>query len=280
MCDSIHVTLQGCYLREIPFTPSKKVVIRGKKSFSVNRKLKMPPHTSLHPTVVFDLDGTLAETAPDIIGTLNVILTRDGFSPVPISAARDLVGTGARTLLKAGFAYHNQILDDVRCESLFHEFLSIYETRISQESYLFAGAKEALVRLKEAGHILAVCTNKGERQARLLLTDLGVADMFSAICGADTFEACKPNPLHLTRTIELAGGDPTYAIMVGDSPTDVNTARAANLPVIAVPFGYTPTPVHELNPDVVIEHFDEIDEAVRQITKEQFAEASAQISVK
>ncbi len=212
--------------------------------------------------MVFDLDGTLADTAPDIIGTLNVLLARDGLPPVPIQAARELVGMGARKLLKRGFSYHHQDLNDARCEELFHEFISIYETRLADESFLFGGVLAALNRLKEAGYSLAVCTNKGETQARLFLEKMGIVDFFAAICGGDTFEVNKPHPDHLTRTIILAGGNHRYAVLVGDSETDIKTAKAANIPVIAVPFGYTPIPVHELNPDAIISHFDEIDGAL------------------
>ncbi len=216
-------------------------------------------------TVVFDLDGTLADTAPDIIGTLNVLLARDGLLPVPIHAARELVGAGARKLLKRGFSYHNQELSDERCESLFHEFIRVYETRLADESFLFAGVETALERLKQAGFILAVCTNKGEKQARDFLSHMNISAYFTAVCGADTFEVNKPHPDHLTRTVKLSGGDIAHAVMVGDSQTDIDTAKAANIPVIAVPFGYTPIPVYDLNPDAIIHHFDELDAALQRI---------------
>jgi phosphoglycolate phosphatase len=210
------------------------------------------------PIIVFDLDGTLAETAPDLIGTLNALLARKGLPPVPVSAARQIVGAGARALIERGFGYHGAPLAPERIDPLVQEFLAHYEQHIAEKTYLFPGALEALTRFEDVGFQLAVCTNKPERLSRILLSALGVAERFAAICGRDTFAMSKPDGRALLLTIEAGRGDPARALMVGDSRTDIDTARNARVPVVAVDFGYTDAPVAELSPDRVISHYDEL----------------------
>lgn len=210
------------------------------------------------PIIVFDLDGTLAETAPDLIGTLNALLARKGLPPVPVSAAREIVGAGARALIERGFSYHGAPLAPERIDPLVQEFLAHYEQHIAEKTYLFPGALEALTRFEDEGFQLAVCTNKPERLSRILLSALGVAERFAAICGRDTFAMSKPDGRALLLTIEAGRGDPARALMVGDSRTDIDTARNARVPVVAVDFGYTDAPVAELSPDCVISHYDEL----------------------
>ena len=218
------------------------------------------------PTIVFDLDGTLAHTAPDILGTLDHILAREGLPALPHEEAIGLAGAGARALLKRAFAVSNMPLTEPRLESLFEDYLAHYETRIAERSHLFPGAEMALKNLSAEGHDLAVCTNKTERLAILLLEKLGVADHFKAICGRDSFAYQKPDARHLTSTIERAGGQTHHAIMIGDTATDIDTARNAKLPVIGVRFGYSDTPIDRLAPDLLIDHFDELHAAVRTIS--------------
>jgi phosphoglycolate phosphatase len=218
------------------------------------------------PTIVFDLDGTLADTAHDLVATLNSILLAEGLEAIPLASARELIGQGSRALLQRGFAVQGRRITPDRLEILFEEFLHRYAMHLVDQTRLFPGVEAALERLSSRGHLLAVCTNKNEGLSRDLLVALGVAPRFSAICGRDTFAFCKPDPRHLTETVRLAGGCAATAIMVGDSKTDIDTARAADLPVIAVPFGYTDVPVAELSPDTVIEHFDEIDAAIAQLS--------------
>jgi phosphoglycolate phosphatase len=225
------------------------------------------PETSSLPTIVFDLDGTLADTAQDLISTLNLILVREGLDAIPLVSARELIGAGVRALLQRGFAVQGRTITPGRLEELFDEFMRHYAVHLADETRLFPGVEAALDRLLGKGHLLAVCTNKHEKLSRNLLAELGVASRFAAICGRDTFEFCKPDPRHLTETVRLAGGAASAAIMVGDSKTDIDTARAAELPVIAVPFGYTDVPVAELGPDSIISHFDEIDAAIAKLSQ-------------
>lgn len=214
------------------------------------------------PIAVFDLDGTLAETAGDLIGTLNVLLRREGLAELPLSQARELIGAGAKALIRRGFEAEGRSIGEAEHERLFDAFIAHYGEHLADSSHLFDGVVEALDRLEQSGFRLAVCTNKYEGQSVKLLNLLGIADRFAAICGRDTFPQAKPDPRHLTGTIAQAGGDPARAVMVGDSRTDIDTAKAAGIPVVAVTFGYTDTPVADLAPDRVIEHFSELHEAV------------------
>jgi phosphoglycolate phosphatase len=217
-------------------------------------------------TIVFDLDGTLAETAPDLIDTLNHVLASEGLAPVPLEAGRSLVGAGARALLERGFARAGRPLAKARLDALFVDFLSFYNAHIADKSTLYPGVEACLDRCRDAGWRVAVCTNKLEHSSNLLLEKLGVRDRFAFVCGQDTFGVAKPDPKPLLETVARAGGRVDRAVMVGDSITDIRTARAAGMPVVAVDFGYTDIPVTELGPDRVISHFDALDAAVRALT--------------
>lgn len=214
------------------------------------------------PTVVFDLDGTLIDTAPDLIDTLNLILARHDLEPIPFEASRVMIGAGVRPLLLRGLASKGIQLPPEQVDQLFAEFLDIYAAHIADRSRPFPGLERALDALAAQGCRLAVCTNKLEWLSVKLLKQLGLAQRFVAICGQDTFTKRKPDPDMLRLTIVRAGGDTGHAVMVGDSMTDVATARAASVPVIAVDFGYTDTPPAELGADRLISHFDALPEAV------------------
>ncbi len=218
----------------------------------------MTHDTASKPLLVFDLDGTLAETAGDLISTLNVILTREGLRKLPMEEARPMIGAGMRTLIRRGFAADEVALSDARLEELFSAFLAHYEDHIADETRLYPGVVEALDRFAAAGWGFAVCTNKLEKTSVHLLTALGVADRFAAICGQNTFAVSKPHGDALRFTIARAGGDVKRAIMVGDSKTDIDTARNAGVPVVAMTFGYTDQPVATYAPDRAIDHFDEL----------------------
>ena len=217
------------------------------------------------PILVFDLDGTLADTAPDLIATLNMLLARDNLPAQPLLAARALVGAGARALIERGYAAAGAPQPRPRVDSLVAEFLAHYEAHIADETRLFPGARDALERFDAAGYALAICTNKPERLARLLLERLDVARRFAAICGRETFATSKPDGRTLLSTIARAEGDPAQALMIGDSKTDIDTARSAGAPVVAVDFGYSETPVALLAPDRVIGHFDELWDAAEAL---------------
>jgi phosphoglycolate phosphatase len=217
------------------------------------------------PTVVFDLDGTLVDTAPDLVATLNTILLREGLPPVAYDAARNMVGGGARVMLERGLAADGRALPPSELDRLLRDFIAHYSEHIADASGPFPGVETALDELARTGCRLAVCTNKLEGLSLQLLDLLGLTDRFAAICGADTFGIAKPNPEILRRTIERAGGHTKRAIMVGDSATDIATARATQVPVVAVDFGYTEIPAAELGADRLVSRFAELPAVVREI---------------
>ena len=221
--------------------------------------------SSLPPIAVFDLDGTLADTAPDLIGTLNRILDEEGLPHVKLEDGRELIGAGARALISRGFEEAGLELAPARLDELFRRFLVIYGEHLADHSALYPQVGEALDALEARGFALAVCTNKVESHSRRLLDALGLGGRFKAICGRDSFAWFKPDPRHLTLTIEQAGGDPARAVMIGDSRTDIATAKAAAIPVVAVTFGYTDVPVRDLDPDAVIDGFGELAGAVARV---------------
>lgn len=218
-------------------------------------------------TIVFDLDGTLVDTSRDIVATLNAVLAAEGMPAMAFDMALAMVGSGSRVLLQSAFAAGGEALTPERLDRLVANFLAYYDEHIVDASVPYPGVDAALDGLSADGWTLAVCTNKYEAPARKLLDLLGLGPRFAAITGQDTFGFSKPDPRHLTETIALAGGDPAAAIMVGDSRTDIDTARAAGIPVVAVTFGYSPTPVSELGATAIIGHFDELADAVAAIER-------------
>jgi phosphoglycolate phosphatase len=216
-------------------------------------------------TIVFDLDGTLVETAPDLVGTLNVLLAREGLPALPFAEARNLVGGGARKMIERGLQAEGRGARSADIERLFPAFIEHYEAHIADASRPFPHLEDALDQLARGGATLAVCTNKLEGLARKLLIELGLHTRFATICGQDTFSVQKPDPEMLRRTIARAGGTLDRAVMVGDSMTDVATARAASVPVIAVDFGYTDIPPSELGADHLISRFTELIPAVEAL---------------
>lgn len=223
-------------------------------------------------TIVFDLDGTLVDTAPDLTNTLNHVLKARGYAPVPAAHVREAVGRGAQAMIEQALALSGAQgeMDDMLAAFLVH-----YEANIAVESRLFPSALAALERLRAAGARLAVCTNKRERLSRLLLQALEIEHAFDAIAGRDTFPVSKPDPGHLLGAIEAAGGDPGRAVMVGDSAVDIQAARSAGVPSILVSFGYCPPPPQGLRADAVIDHFDALDDSAAGLLKRLTEKAAA-----
>ncbi len=208
--------------------------------------------------IAFDLDGTLVDTAPDLIGALNYILRREKLPPLPLASARNLIGAGARRLIERGLEVEGREVDTAGMNRLVADFIDYYAAHIADESRPFDGLHDALDQLAAEGYLLAVCTNKLESLSRLLLDKLNMTSRFAAICGADTFGVSKPDPVILQQTVARAGGDIAATIMVGDAGTDVGVARRAGVPVIGVTFGYTEVPIAELKPDRLIHHMREL----------------------
>jgi len=216
-------------------------------------------------TIVFDLDGTLIDTAPDLIDTLNFILAREGLPAVPFALARDMIGGGAKGMIKRALDEEGRELADSDFERLYAEFIAHYAAHIADRSRPFPQLEATLGQLAAAGHRLAVCTNKLEWLSKRLLDTLRLTDRFAAICGQDTFGMQKPDPEVFRLTVRRAGGEPERAIMVGDSKTDVHTARAARVPVVAVDFGYSDVPIATLKPDRLISSFADLPRAVVEL---------------
>ena len=217
------------------------------------------------PTIIFDLDGTLIDTAPDLIGTLNVIFAREGLPPVPYEAARNAIGGGAKTMIARGIEAEGRVFSAQKLEQMFADFIAHYSDHVADRSRPFPGLIDALDTLAARGCRFAVCTNKLERLSVLLLGKLKLADRFVAICGQDTFGIQKPDPEILLQTLAAAGGTLRHAVMIGDSITDIRTARAAGVPVIAVDFGYSERPIAEFGPDRIINHFSQLPASIATI---------------
>ena len=219
------------------------------------------------PTVVFDLDGTLVDTAPDLINALNFILAREGLPPVPLASARNMIGAGARKLLERGLELEGRTVSLAELDRLTDDFINHYAEHIADASRPFDGLEAALDDLESSGYRFAVCTNKLEWLSRRLLDRLNLSPRFAAICGADTFGVSKPDPAILRQTVARAGAELSSAIMVGDAGPDVGVARRASVPVICVSFGYTEVPVADLKPDVVIDHMRELRCAIESLMR-------------
>ncbi len=194
---------------------------------------EMPP-SPIPGTLLFDLDGTLVDSLPDLTLALNRVLAETGLPPASLDLSRRYVGDGARMMLERGFAAHGQA---VPADGLAR-FLAVYEANLTRETRPFPGVVAALARLAEAGWRLAVCTNKTERHSRMVLEALGLAPFFSAVAGGDTWPERKPDGRHLTRTLERMGAPFAGAVMVGDGANDLLAARSAGLPCVIVAWGY------------------------------------------
>jgi len=200
------------------------------------------------PIIVFDLDGTLVHSAPDLLDSLNHSLTLGGYQPVTLSDLNRFVGQGGQILVERALTKQNIDITTAPVAFLLKSFLDHYSANIPGKTRYFDGVDEALDILTEQGFLLSVCTNKTERLAKELLDEIEQKRRFSAICGGDSFAWRKPDGRYILSTIEEAGGNPTRAIMVGDSAADIDAAKSAGIPVIAVDFGYTDIPVTHLNP--------------------------------
>jgi len=220
---------------------------------------------SLPRIIAFDLDGTLVDTAPDLIAALNHVLTREGLQPVPLKSARNMIGAGARKMIERGLELDDHAMTTADIDRLMKDFIAFYADHIADASRPFEGLEAALDELEARGFRFAVCTNKLEWLSKLLLDRLDLSRRFAAICGADTFGVAKPDPTILRETVARAGGELSGAIMVGDAGPDIGVARRAGIPVIGVEFGYTEVPIAELKPNRLIGHMRELPAAIASL---------------
>jgi phosphoglycolate phosphatase len=210
------------------------------------------------PLAIFDLDGTLIHTAPDLISSLNHAIAPEGLAPYSVADTNRLVGRGLKIMLERAFEHRGRSLDEATYKACFDRLSAFYLDNIPGESRPYPGITAALDRLKSAGFDLAVCTNKRESFTLPLLDALGLRSYFATITGGDTFDFRKPDPRHIAETIARADGDAANAVMVGDSSNDIDAAKGAGVASIVVTFGYADRPVADMAADRTISHFDEL----------------------
>lgn len=222
---------------------------------------------SFNPTIVFDLDGTLADTLPDLACALNFATATHGFEPVELLQIRNMVGSGLKEMIRQACTINGATMDELLLDELLKTAVAEYTRNTAVHSKLFPGVENSLEQFKKNGWILAVCTNKPVGLATKLLAELRQDNKFTSVCGVDSFPFKKPDARHLMQTIENAGGSITRAIMVGDASIDIETARNAGIPAIAVDFGYADMPVADFNADAIISHFDTLFETATRLVQ-------------
>lgn len=209
-------------------------------------------------TIAFDLDGTLVDTAPDLLRALDAVMDLEGLQRPPANALRGMVGHGARALIEQATARIGVRLEPARLDAATATFIEIYRSDIAAQSRPFPGVEAALADLAAAGATLAVCTNKRTDLSQELLDALDLSKRFAAIVGADAVTQRKPHPDHYRATIARAGGEVRRSVMVGDTAADVESAQGAGAPCVVVRFGYTGAAPESLGAEALIDHYDEL----------------------
>ena len=218
--------------------------------------------------VVFDLDGTLVDSIPDVIGAMNRVLTEHGRRAITLDEGRTMVGEGAAALIQRAFAATGAPPQSAAVDILVRRYLEWYRQFPAAESTVFPGVAETLRELRAAGVALGVCTNKPHEMVAPVLDGLGLSGFFTSALGAGALSVRKPDPAHMHAVIEAIGGARDSAAYVGDGPTDCEAARAANLPIVLVTYGYTRVPVRELKADAYIDRFADLPDALRTLARE------------
>ena len=218
-------------------------------------------------TILFDLDGTLVDTAPDLMLAHNHVMRKFGYPTKSTEDIRNLVGKGAGALIGRSIwgqakKEFSKVLDEKIKDKMIKEFVDYYGKNIKNESTLITGVKDFLIWCKEQNISMAVCTNKQEYLSNDLLKKIGIYDFFEYVAGSDTFDYCKPDPRHLTNVVEILDGDIKKTIMIGDSETDANAAKAAEIPVILLENGYTEKNTTEIYHNHLIKDFIGIEKII------------------
>jgi phosphoglycolate phosphatase len=225
--------------------------------------------TSERGTVICDLDGTLVDSAPDLADALDELLTERKLEPVGLDGTRKLIGHGIVNLVRKGLELRGQTVTSLGLEAAAARYRELYAKRLPARAVLYPGVHEALRSLKSQNWRLVVCTNKLEAFSRSILEGLKVAHFFDVIAGPDTYGVAKPDPQHMLRTLPPDRTTAYLAVVVGDSEVDVATAQAAKLPVIAMSYGYSKTPLSSLNPDAIAANFGDVPRLVQELTARQ-----------
>ena len=218
-------------------------------------------------TVLFDLDGTLVDTAPDLIHAHNHVMKKFGYPTKTIDDLKNAVGQGAKAMLAKAHGEWKWFDEKIKNE-MSDEFISFYGKNILNESTLINGVNEFLNWCKNNNISMGVCTNKTEHLAIDLLKKIGIYDYFEYVAGSDTFDYCKPDPRHVTNIIEIVGGEINKSLMFGDSETDANAARAASIPVILLENGYTEKNTNEIYHNHLIRDFIGVEKIVSTYLKD------------
>lgn len=215
--------------------------------------------------IIFDLDGTLVDTAPDLINTLNHLLREEDCPPAAPELIRPFISEGTLAILARGFELAGTHRSREELGALFDRFIRHYSENIAIDSRPYPFLIEVLDALRARGNPLGVCTNKREDLSKRLLSQLGLDHYFAAVIGVDTLAVSKPHPGHLLGTIVAIGGEPARAVMIGDSETDIKTAKAAGIPVIALDFGYSTTPIANFHPDAILSDYRDLNQVIASL---------------
>ncbi len=215
--------------------------------------------------IIFDLDGTLVETAPDLRSTLAEVLAEVDIPAPELGEMRTLIGRGARRMVESALVFANRPYDPPLLDRLQRRFWDLYDAEPYRVSSPYPGVRDNLERFAKNGVRMGVCTNKTQRPSEMLLEALDLSKYFGSIIGSDTLPVHKPDPGHLAAVLDAIGGSAESAVMIGDSITDLDTARALDVPCVLVSFGYTEVPARELGADRVIDHYDELDSALNSL---------------
>ena len=215
--------------------------------------------------IVFDLDGTLIDSLPDVRAALNRVLVEDGRREVSLAEAQGMVGEGATALLELALAATGEAVSGDTFDRLLARYLEFYRQSPADLTVVYPGVFEVLEMLRAEGLRMGICTNKPEMMSNLALGALGMSHLFSAVVGGDTLDFRKPDGRHVTAVLDRIGAHPASSVMVGDSQTDMRAARDAGLPVVAVAYGYSGVPPHELDADILIDGFGGLPDALRRL---------------
>jgi len=221
--------------------------------------------TSRFDTVIYDLDGTLIDSAKDMQVAVSKVLADHGFPPVTEDDVRIFMGQGSKVTMAKAFTKYGKTLDDGALSAVTREFVRYYEADPISNTSAFRGVADVVTHFGDLGLKQGVCTNKFERPSRMILEHLKLMPPISDLAGADTFPVRKPDPRHILMLVERMGRSPDRAVMIGDSIHDVEAAHAAGLPAVLVSWGYTATPASELGAEAVIERFDALPQALKKL---------------
>ncbi|PLS22129.1 HAD hydrolase-like protein [Neptunicoccus cionae] len=219
-------------------------------------------------SVIFDLDGTLADTSGDLIAAANACFDGLGHGLL-LDPKTDMLTAfhGGRAMLRLGFSRLEQPWDESMVDAQYDELLRHYGENIAVHTRLYPNVEQALEELKSRGYLLGVCTNKPEALAETLMAQLGVRSMFGALLGADTLPVRKPDPDHLWETIRRVGGDLKRSVLIGDTDNDRSAARNANVPSVLVTFGPSGHGVAEMEPEALLHHYDDLPDLVDRLVQ-------------